>query len=352
MGTINLATKFSKKLDGLFTSASVTDAWVGGDYEWEGVNSIKVWNLLTEDPGDYDATATANRYGTPSEVDDQINSYTLTQKKSFSKTFDETNVQDQMLVKKATAYMKQLWEERYVPMIDKYRLDVWANGAGLGKVNSTALTSTTIIKAILQAHAAMDDACIPSDGRATFIPSDIVVECKLATELAANQNWMDKTVVKGKIAEINGSPVISVPASRMPDGVEFIIKHKRSSADPVKLRKLQANDSPQGICGTLMEGLVRFDAFVLANKANGIYVYAKTGMLDAPTISLSGKNVTISGASGASIRYTIDGSNPKTSDTASTYSGTVTLAQSAKVRAYQSMSGSVNSPIAELDATV
>ena len=351
MATINLADKYETKLDERYKGRSLTDKWCGTGYSWEGVNSIKIWTILTSELNDYDSTATANRFGTPSEVEDELNVYTLLKKRSFSKTFDVTNVQDQMFVKKANSYLKQMWDERYIPEIDKYRLSVWANGAGLGTVGS-ALSKTTVIEAMLTACTALDDADVPSENRCIFLRSDIAIAAKLASELANNQNWTDSTIVKGKIAEINGVPVISTPKSKLPDGVQFIVKYKNATADPMKLKMLRANDNAPGYAGTLMEGLCRYDAFVLAQKADGIYTYGTTDKMCAtPTFSISSNSVTISCAtSTATIKYTKDGSNPKTSPTAQTYSSPVAITADTKFRAYASKSGLVNSAIGSYDA--
>ena len=344
MATVNLAEKYADKLDERFVKGSLTDAFVGTDYDWEGVNAIKVWTLDTPELSNYDLSKNSNRFGEPSEVDDELSTYTLTQKKSFTKTFDATYVQDQNFKKKSAAYLKQMWDERYVPAIDAYRLNVWANGAGLGVLNATELTKDTIMEAVLKAHAALDDADVPTENRATFIRADVAVACKLASEMANNQNWVDKAVVKGKIAEINCSPVVTVPTGRMPTGVEFMIKYKRATADPVKLRLLRANDNAPGIAGTLMEGLVRYDSFVLSQKADGIYVYAQNGVAAEPTISASGTIATAT--SGAAIKYTVDGSNPKTSGTAVSYTAAVTAGSGSKIRAYAHKEGLIDSPIA------
>ena len=351
MTSINLASKYETKLDERYKGRSLTDAWCGNTYSWEGVNSIKVWTLLTDELNDYNAGASANRFGTPSEVEDELNVYTLAKKRSFTKTFDITNVQDQLFVKKANSYLKQMWDERYIPEIDKYRLKVWANGAGLGAVGST-LTKSTVIEAILTACTALDDADVPSENRCIFLRSDIAIAAKLASELANNQNWTDKTIVKGKIAEINGVPVISTPKSKLPDGVQFIVKYKQATADPMKLKMLRANDDAPGYAGTLMEGLCRYDAFVLAQKADGIYVYGTTDKsCAAPTFSIASNAVTItSTTSGATIKYTTDGTNPKTSSTAQTYSAAVTITADTKFRAYASKSGLVDSAISGYDA--
>lgn len=347
MAVINLADKYVTKLDERYQHRSLTDKFVGNGYSWEGANAIKVWTL---DPGqlnDYDVSASFNRFGTPTEVEDEMNIYPLLKKRSFSKVIDVTNHQDQMFTKKTNYVLKLIWDELYVPEIDKYRLSVWANGAGLGTVGA-ALAKDTVIEAILTAHAELDNAFVPSENRVTFVRTDVAVKCKLAQELENNQNWTNKAIVNGKIAEINGSDVVSVPASIMPAGVMFMVKYKNASADPMKLRMLRSNDEAPGYAGALLEGLCRYDSFVMAQKADGIYVYADSAAgLAAPTFSKSGNTVTITGT--GTIKYTVDGTNPKVSPTAQT-GKSVAITADTKIRAYCEQAGKMSSAIASYDA--
>lgn len=345
MSTINLASKYSTKLDKRFTLGSVTDAWCGDQYDWDGVNAIKVWTLGQAQINDYTASG-ANRYGSYHEVDDELNTYQLMKKRSFCETFDETNVQDQMFIKKGAAYLKQVWDEQFVPEIDQYRLNIWANGAGQGILNSTALSKTTMVSAILAAHAALSNRRVPRKNRVCFVPESYVINCQLSDELKYNAPYLEKAIVNGQVTTLGGFPVVSAPDDLFPAGVEFMIKYKQASADPVKLKSLKAKDDADDVEGILMTGLVRYDSFVLANKADGIFVYAKNGMLDAPAIAISGGSAAITGETGATIKYTLDGSNPKTSATAEVYGGAATVQAGAVVRAYQYKTGSVNSPIA------
>lgn len=315
-----------------------------------------MWTLGKANINDYTLSpgTGVSRFGAIHEVEDEINTYQLLNKKSFNESIDETNVQDQMFIKKSQALMKQFWDEQVIPEIDKYRLGVWANGAGLGLINGTALTSSTIVKAIMTGHAALNNKHVPHANRVCFVTETIAIECRLADELKYNEAVTTKQIVNGQITTIGGYPVVAVPDDLMPSGVEFIIKYKDASVDPMKMKLLRAITNSENVAGTLMQGLWRYDSFVLANKCNGIYVYSQSGTVATPTgdngTTASGK-VTLACSTGSStIKYTVDGSNPKTSATAATYSTAFTSPASGSiVRAYASKANMTNSAIFELE---
>lgn len=351
MATIHLANKYETKLDERFQAGSFTDKWVGNNYNWDGVNSITIWTLLTDPLEDYNASASSNRFGTPTEVSDEVNTYTLQKKRSFSRVFDETNIQDTMFIRKANLYLKQMWDERYIPEIDLYRLTTWANGAGNVVVNATALTKSTLISALRAGVETLDNANVPSEGRVIFMKPSMVTCYMLSTEMQYHQGFLEKGVIKGQVSEFAGIPVVQVPDSRLPAGINFMIKYKQASADPMKLRMLRVNTEAPGFCGSLMEGLCRYDSFVLAQKADGIYCHFQSGANAAPTFSQSTTTLSIASSDSGTIKYTDDGSNPKTSSTVKTYSAGITVAVGDRILAYVEKSGNVNSGIAEYNVT-
>ena len=71
---------------------------------------------------------------------------------------------------------------------------------------------------------------------------------------------------------VDGAVVKSVPSSWLPEGVEFIIKYKGTTVDPVKLQNYYIRKDAQGFDGPVVEGRVYFDSFVLDTKKAGIVV--------------------------------------------------------------------------------
>ena len=79
----------------------------------------------------------------------------------------------------------------------------------------------------------------------------------------------------GQVGSIDGLAVIPVAKAEMPENVEFFITHAINTTSPVKLDTYKVHEDAPGISGFLAEGRIRYDAFVLKNKAKGIYVHKK-----------------------------------------------------------------------------
>ena len=349
---INLMKEYSTLLDNRFKTKSLTESHCGHDYSWDGVNSIVVYTLDNMAVQDYALTG-ANRFtggNFPTNIGDEANTYTLQKKRSFGGIIEGVQNMDQKSIKKANALLKQTWDEVMVPEIDQYRLKTWMDGAGLTRIDS-ALAKGTVIEALLTAQAALNNKLVPRDGRVCFVTETLAVKCKLASELINNQPFTSKALVNGEVTRLGGMPIVAVPDSWFPSGIEFMIKYKRATADPTKLKMLRALNQVQGVYGTVLEGLTRYDSFVLANKANGIYVYGTSGSIVTPgTISVSNSKLTLTGATAsADFVFTTDGSNPKVSDTAATLTSGTTAAPASGtlIKVAGSKTGMVDSGIVE-----
>ena len=91
--------------------------------------------------------------------------------------------------------------------------------------------------------------------------------------------------LKGQIGTVDGIPIIVLPKSYMPEGVEFFITNKIATTAPVKLSEYKVHDNPPGINGWLVEGRVYHDAFVLDNKKKAIYVHKAEPTLGTLTVT-------------------------------------------------------------------
>ena len=137
---VNLAQKYSAKLDQVFTHGSYTDAFVNKNYDFDGVQTVNVYTVTTVAPTDYSRTSTGDRFGGNNELQDVVTSYKLDNDKSFKIVIDRGNYEQGALAKKAGEVMKAEMNEQVIPMIDKDRLA----GADAGATSvSKAYAKTT-----------------------------------------------------------------------------------------------------------------------------------------------------------------------------------------------------------------
>lgn len=350
---INLTSKYSPKIDERFKLTSITDAYAGKKYDWDGAQTVIVYSVDPVTLGNYNRSANGGRFGTVAELGDSKQTMTLSQDKAFTFSIDHGNSADQLNIKRCNEQLKSNWDEVCTPEIDTYRFRKWASGAGLSTINGTALTKSTVMEAIMLGSAAMSNKKVPKKNRALFIKESVYVFCKLSNEVVGIDTLGAKAVANGVVGYLDGMAVVPVPDSYLPDGINFIIKYKDSSVDPMKLKVLRVQKNPIGFDADVGECRFYHDSFVLDSKINGIFVHAKDGMAATPTgdngTTASGKVTLSSTTSDAIIKYTTDGTNPKTSATASTYSAAFTSPESGSVvKAYASKSGLIDSAVFEL----
>ena len=95
---------------------------------------------------------------------------------------------------------------------------------------------------------------------------------KQATEFDSTDIGADMKL-KGVIAVLDGMSVVKVPASRLPENFGFMIAHPSATVAPVKLEDYGTHEDTVLSSGTIVTGRVCYDAFVLENKASGIYYH-------------------------------------------------------------------------------
>ena len=80
---------------------------------------------------------------------------------------------------------------------------------------------------------------------------------------------------------IDGAMVIKVPANRLPSGFGFMMAHPSATVAPTKLEDYRIHEDPPFISGSLVEGRICYDAFVLDNKKLAIYYQAQPTQTDS-----------------------------------------------------------------------
>ncbi len=345
---IYLHDKYAKEIQERFVRESLIVGALSNAYSFSGVKTVKITSIETVPMVDYVRTG-ANRYGEPQEVQDVVQEMTLTQDKSFSLTVDKGNNADQDGIKAAGRVLNAQIKERAIPEHDRYCFERLSKLGGKIVGNSTAITKSNVCERITDGTVYMNDHEVPQDGRTLYVPSDVYAKLRLSEEFQKCDGLLEKSLSKGQVGVYDGMKVIQVPKKRWPANVNFMIVHKSSGCAPVKLNDTKLHKDPPGISGNLLEGRQYYDLFVFGAKCDGVYVDVDTasgkGTICA-TPKLASKALSCD-TSGAIIKYTTDGSDPRYSVSAKNYGGALTDEAGTKVRAYAYKDGAFPSEVLE-----
>lgn len=270
---INYATKYSPKVAERFKKASITNAGAGHEYSFVGAKTVVVSSVDVVPLSDYDREAAGNRFGAVSNLGDTKQEMQMTQDKSFAFAIDAGDNSDQAIDKAAGKALRREIDEVVIPALDKYRLSKWAAGAGSIKTDA-ALTKNNILSAIIAVGGEMSNGLVPEEGRTLYIPIrnyQLLVQADAVVNL--HGDMAQNAVERGVVGNVDRNKVIPVPDGWFPEDVEFLIKHKGSTVDPVKLQNYHIRKDAQGFDGPVVEGRIYFDSFVLEAKKQGVGVY-------------------------------------------------------------------------------
>lgn len=330
--TINLVTKYADKLAPLYSKNSVLSGNTNKNYSFAGVKGIDVICPVYQELNDYTRSGTS-RYGAPTEMQDTVQHFEMTQDKSFAITIDKGNLNEQLRLKKAGKMMNGQIKQKVVPYIDKYALKKWVKESGK-IVGATKPTKNTIVGLIGDAGQYMDDNIVTGENRYIYLTAEMYNLLRQCPEFLAVDKLAEKALVKGQVGECMDFKIIKVPTSWLPADVWFLACQKDAVILADKLADAKHHMDPPGISGDLLEGRYMFDAFVLGSVCNGAYATALTAnVLPVPTITITSNSAAITCTGSTSIKYTTDGTDPRYSKTALTYSSAVTLTSGQTIKA-------------------
>lgn len=270
---VNLAAKYEKKVDERFKLKSLTESAVNREYDWQGVDTIKVYSIPTVAMGNYTKSGNS-RYGVPAELDNTVQTMVLTRDRSFTFTIDKANYQDTQGVMEAGKALARQIDEVIVPEIDIYRLAAMSAAAVANSHSVTAaVTKANAYESILAGTEKLDNKKVPQGGRLLYVTPGFYNLIKLSPEFIKSTEIAQKMLINGQVGEIDGMKVIKVPTSYLPANTPFLIVHPVATVAAQKLEDYKIHDNPPGINGKLVEGRKRYDAFVLENKKDALFVH-------------------------------------------------------------------------------
>ena len=274
---INLTTKFQKATSDLLKVGTKTSMIVNDRWDWDGANAVKVYTLADPTIGDYNPAAASARYGTPAEVQDTIQTFTLSRDRSYSAVMDNLNIQDTNGVRRPSAYVAQVVKNKMIPEIDTYRLAALVTAGGASRstsiVAAAASSAANAYTNFLTLNGNITDNEGSESGRVAIMTQTFFNYLKQATGfvLASDQAYSD--LKRGVIGEVDGVKIVVCPSSRMPANTDLIITHPAVLTAPEKLKDVVLHQNAPGYNGSLIEYRHRYDAFVDTNQLYNLAIH-------------------------------------------------------------------------------
>lgn len=274
---IELVTKYLQYVDEQFTTESKKELLTNKDFSFKNAKTVKVYKISTGKMNDYGRSGPGegewSRYGKVENLDATTQTLTLTKDRSFTFAIDALDEDETGETLEAASALARQIREVVIPEIDTYTLNTICSGAG-NKPAAKALTKTNIYEEIVTANSVLDDAEVFENGRVLVVTPKIYLIMKQCKDIVMETDIGNDMRIRGVIANLDGMTVLKVPANRLPADFGFMIAHPCATVAPSKLESYKTHQDPPGISGTLVEGRVAYDAFVLGNKAKAIYYQA------------------------------------------------------------------------------
>ena len=274
---VNYAEKYSPNVDERFTLGSLTAGIVNNNYDWIGVETVKVFSIPTVTMNDYSLTG-SSRYGTPSELGNEEQEMKIAKDRSFTFTIDRKSYDDTLMTMEAGKALRRQIDEVVIPEVDTYRIGKLVSGADTSHVlKTTAVTKANAYEMFLSIQELLDDDKVPQGGRICLCTPGYYKLLKLDENFIKKGDMAQQIALSGLVGEVDGVPVIKAPTGYFPANTNFIITNPLAMPAPVKLTEYKIHTDAPGISGWLVEGRIRYDAFILSQKKNAIGVCQNPG---------------------------------------------------------------------------
>lgn len=276
MASVNLASKFSPKVSKVLKDKTVIGGLTNRDYDWTGVDTVKVYTRGTFTMNDYNRNGGDNRYGNPENATTSIQTWQVAQDSSFSGVIDRLDNDQQMGVLKPGEVLAEQLRVEVVPEVDAYVLSV-INTAGAAANRDDIVTDA----AVSAANAWVDFLAIRADianneggtegFKAVMLPAyyNFLKQSGLVLDSEKGQAKLDS----GDLGTVDGVAVRTAPSTRLGASINMIITHPGVTTFADVLTDYVTHKNPPGVNGWRIEGRVTYDAFVDTNRVNQIGIH-------------------------------------------------------------------------------
>ena len=274
---IQLAEKYEKYVDEVLTTASKASLIAGAHFDFTGANVVRLYKIGTAPMQDYGRNSVKSgnwsHYGEITTLDATTEELALKMDRFFTFEIDKLDADETNRNLEAAGALNRQLREVVIPEVDSHIYRKITEGAGVKPdvVNLSASAAWDVYPEIVRGSEALDNADAPEDGRYILVTPYVLRMLKLDANVALNSDIGADLRKKGVVATLDGANVVKVPAGRMPEGFGFLYGHPCAVCAPTKLADYKIHQDPPGLSGSLVEGRINYDAFVLENKANALY---------------------------------------------------------------------------------
>ena len=290
---IALAAKYLPLLDEVYKAASKTAILdtANDRVRWIGANTVNMLVLTEMGLSNY----SRNAGFVPGDTNGAWEPFQITQDRGRSYQIDVMDNEETLgqIVGNLLGEVERL---QVVPEVDAYRFSKMASATGIDGTTGTITVGTTDVKALISAaEASMDDNEVPEEGRILFISPKaknglkgnierriINSEANVSYEVEYFDGMRLVTVPQGRF---NTAVTINAPTASngaggftaSGDAINFMIVHPSAVMQVVKhvVPRLFSPEQNIEADAWRLNYRIYHDAFVLPQKAKGIYLHAE-----------------------------------------------------------------------------
>lgn len=277
---MNLASKFSNKVDERFTAESFASLVLGNAYDFNGVKTVSVYGIPTVAMNDYNRLSSGDRYGDAVDLQASVQHMTLSKDRSFSYIIDRGDLVQSQYVLEANKALSRQINERWIPEYDTHVFTTLAaKASAMGNLSTTKATKNNAYELFAAGQEHLGNHMVPDTGRVAICSYGFASLLMQDNAFVRYGDSAQKMLHTGVIGEVDGVTVKRVPSGRLPNGCSCILTHPCAAIGPKQLYEYKIHDNPPGVSGYKVEGRMIYDCFVLDNKVNGIYYLGGAGVM-------------------------------------------------------------------------